>query len=68
MEKENNMIVNLPMLNTGVVPFTNMSNLRGGQIAGKSKILASNIRLSGSAVQSQIRQALSKGRRINTTA
>ncbi len=66
------MIVNLPMMNTGVVPFTNMSNLRMGQIAGKSKVLASNIKLSGSAVQSQVRQAisqaLSKGGRINTTA
>jgi len=43
-----------------------------GQIAGKSKVLASNIKLSGSAVQSQVRQAisqaLSKGGRINTTA
>ncbi|MBI3815838.1 MAG: hypothetical protein HY279_15385 [Nitrospinae bacterium] len=65
MEKENNMIVNLPMMNTGVVPFTNMSNLRGGQIAGKSKVLASNIKLSGNAVQSQVRQAIG---RVNTKA
>lgn len=66
------MIVNLPMMNTGVVPFTNMSNVRIGQIAGKSKVLASNIELSGSAVQSQVRQAVSqvlaRGGRINTKA
>ncbi|OGW19440.1 MAG: hypothetical protein A3K09_07750 [Nitrospinae bacterium RIFCSPLOWO2_12_FULL_47_7] len=66
------MIVNLPLLNTGVTPLSGMSNLRGGQIAGKSRILAANIKSSGNAVQSQVRQALSqalsKGGKVNTTA
>ncbi|MBI5748969.1 MAG: hypothetical protein HZA00_07570 [Nitrospinae bacterium] len=66
------MMVNLPLLNTGVTPFNGMSNLRGGQVAGKSRILSTNIRSSGNAVQSQVRQALSqalsKGGKVNTTA
>lgn len=66
------MMVNLPLLNTGVTPFNGMSNLRGGQVAGKSRVLSTNIRSSGNAVQSQVRQAISqamsRGAHINTKA
>jgi len=66
------MIVNLPLMNTGVTSFTVMSNLELGAIAGKSKVLASNIKQSSSVIQSMVRGALSKGveaaRRIDLKA
>jgi hypothetical protein len=66
------MIVNIPLMNTGVTPFTSMSNLRTGTIAGKSKVLASNIKASGNVIQAQVRQSisqvLSRGVKVNTKA
>lgn len=55
------MMVNLPLMNTGVTPFNGMSNLRLGSIAGKSRILATNIKQSSNVIQSMVRGALSKG-------
>lgn len=66
------MIIKLPLLNTGVTPFSGLSNLRGGQVAGKSKILATNLQASAGVVQSRVKESLMKAgsniKKIDTMA